>query len=112
MIRGGLAGDALSAVGELLLDPEALDGGDREELEDADGEHDARPELLQRRLLVGDVRRHVNAAAEERMEGFSHDEAEGAQHGDAAVLDLDLAEVAHRGRLQVRGEAWCEERGA
>eukprot|EP00964_Phaeocystis_antarctica_P127081 scaffold90743_cov63-Phaeocystis_antarctica.AAC.2 len=100
-----VTGDARAAVRELLLDAEALEGDDREELEDADGEDDARPELLQRRLLVRHVRGHVDAAAEERMEDLADDEAEGAEHGDAAVLDLDLAEVAHRRRVEVRGEA-------
>ena len=60
----------------------------------ADGQDDRGPELLQRRGLEGDVRRHVNVAAEERVELLADEEAEGREHGDAAVLQLDLAPIA------------------
>ena len=92
-----VASDASLARREGLADLEAaagLEGDDREELEDADGQDDRGPELLQRRGLEGDVRRHVNVAAEERVELLADEEAEGREHGDAAVLQLDLAPIA------------------
>ena len=45
---------------------------------------------MQRRLLEGDVRRHVDIAAKERMKLLRKRKADGSEHCDSAVLDFDL----------------------
>ena len=64
-----------------------------EDLDDAHVQQHDGPEGLERRLLVGDVGRHINITAEERVEVLRDGEAEGREHGHAAVLELALAEV-------------------
>ena len=66
----------------------------KEELKNANGANDSRPELLKRRLLVRNVRRDVDVATEERVELLANEEANSSQHRDAAMLNLHLAEVA------------------
>merc|ERR1719390_231195 len=78
---------------EAALAEGVLEGEHREDLDDAHVEEHDGPEGLERGLLVGDVRRHVDIAAEERVEVLRHREAEGREHGHAAVLELALAEV-------------------
>merc|ERR1719453_1608756 len=90
-VEAEVAGDVVGADGPRLVAGRALEGENAEDLDDRDEEDDGRPEGLQRRLLEGDVRRHVDAAAEERVELLGDRVAEGGEHGDAAVLDLDLA---------------------
>eukprot|EP00964_Phaeocystis_antarctica_P045543 scaffold26226_cov79-Phaeocystis_antarctica.AAC.4 len=74
------------------LDIGVLKGGqDGEHLDDSDRENDGRPEGLERGLLERAERRPVDRAAEERVEDLSQRVSERGQHGDAAVLHLDLA---------------------
>merc|ERR1712118_200168 len=77
------------ADGPLLALERRVEGEHGEPLGDRDDEDHGRPEGLQRRLLEGNVRRHVDLAAEKRMELLRDEEAKGREHGDARVLDLD-----------------------
>merc|ERR1719258_653380 len=73
---------------EAALAEGVLEGEDREDFDNAHIQQHDRPEGLQRRLLVGDVGRHINITAEERVEVLRDREAEGREHGHAAVLEL------------------------
>lgn len=71
------------------LDVGVLKGrDDGQHLDDGNGEDHGRPKGLERSLLEGGERGSVDAAAEERMKLLGDGEAEGGQHGNAAVLDL------------------------
>ena len=84
---------ALRVAGALAVRLEHADG--REDLELADG-GDVVPLLLGRHAGdVAAVRREPVLAGDDRER--LNDEAEEAGHGDAAVLDLGVAEVADRG---------------
>merc|ERR1719472_771456 len=56
-----------------------------------DREHHRRPERLERGLLEREVSRHVDVAAEERVEVLANHEAERSEHPDTPVLQFDLA---------------------
>merc|ERR1711924_159848 len=111
LLGGGLEAERVPAVvagemrrpdGPRLLRRGLERGDDREDLDHRDRGHDSRPEGLQRRLLEGDVRRHVDVATEERVELLGDGEAERGKHRDARVLDLDLAveaDLALRSRV-------------
>mmetsp|Transcript_14759 Transcript_14759/g.33910 ORF Transcript_14759/g.33910 Transcript_14759/m.33910 type:complete len:252 (+) Transcript_14759:204-959(+) len=89
--------EAVVARRVVLLDGPALDvrvlerREDREDLDDGDSEDDDGPEGLERRLLESVERAAIDLAAEERVEGLGERVAESGQHGNPAVLDLDLA---------------------
>ena len=54
------------------------------------GEDDGGPEGLERRLLEGEVRGRI-VGAKERVPLLREHEADGREHGEARVLELDLA---------------------
>ena len=109
-IEAVVAGSVLLADGP-ALHVRVLEGEDRVNLQHGDGEDHCRPEGLQRRLLEGDVRRRIDAAAEKRMELLGDWEAERSEHRDSAVLELDLAVEAHLtlGGLALGAAAGCAE---
>mmetsp|Transcript_16360 Transcript_16360/g.50596 ORF Transcript_16360/g.50596 Transcript_16360/m.50596 type:complete len:224 (-) Transcript_16360:86-757(-) len=90
---------------EAALAERVLERENREDLDDADVEHDDGPELLERRLLVRDVRRHIDGAAEQRVEVLRDGEPDRREHRDAAVLELALAEVFHARLRRAGAEA-------
>merc|ERR1719247_191616 len=93
-IEAVVASDVVLSYGP-ALHVGVLEGKDRADLCHGDRKDNSRPEGLQRRLLEGDVRRHVDVAAEKRMELLGDREAERGEHGDATVFELDLAVEAH-----------------
>merc|ERR1719387_2659446 len=68
-----------------------LEAEDRIDLGNRDREHHRRPERLERGLLEREVSRHVDVAAEERVEVLANQEAERSEHPDTAVLQFHLA---------------------
>merc|ERR1719263_1449674 len=68
-----------------------LEGEDGEDLEDGDDGHHRGPEGLKRCLLEGGEGRPVHGPAEERVELLGERVAEGGEHRDASMLQLDLA---------------------
>merc|ERR1719305_917132 len=68
-----------------------LEAEDREDLRNRNGDHNRRPERLERRLLEREVGRDVDIAAEKRVEVLANDEAERRQHTNTPVLQFDLA---------------------
>merc|ERR1719263_723424 len=67
-VKAEVAARVVGADAPQLAAEGRVEREDGEDLGDGDDEEDGRPDALQRRLLVRDHARHVDAAAEERME--------------------------------------------
>merc|ERR1719258_774924 len=78
-------------IASRVISTDRLEGEDRKDLGNRDRDHHNWPERLQRGLLEREVSRHVDVAAEERVEVLANHEAESSEHPDTPMLQFDLA---------------------